>query len=249
MVVLPCAESKIIPADALHSRLAIVEYTFRLAYDTDAVRIPSNELFAVLTAISLFAVLTAISFAAGLNVYATVATLGLLAHAGVIPLPLSLHLLSSWYVIACAAALFLLEFFADKFPLFDLLWNALHTFVRVPIAALLAYAATARLSPGMQLLATLLGGAIALAAHGGKIAVRAAVTPSPEPFSNMALSLGEDAFAVFLTWLATKHPYAAAMIALVLVLVTVVLMRWVVGALRRMFRRAGEEIDLLLDGG
>jgi|SRR5580692_9082075 hypothetical protein len=211
-----------------------------LAYDTDAVRIPSNELFAVLAAIS---------FAAGLNVYATVATLGLLTHAGLIPLPPSLHLLSSWYVIACAAALFLLEFFADKFPLFDLLWNALHTFVRVPIAALLAYAATAQLYPGMQLLATLLGGAIALAAHGGKIAVRAAVTPSPEPFSNMALSLGEDAFAVFLTWLATKHPYAAAMIALVLVLVTVVLMRWVVGALRRMFRRAGEEIDLLLDGG
>lgn len=202
--------------------------------------IPSNELFAVLTAVS---------FAAGLNVYATVATLGLLAHAGVVALPPSLHLLTSWYVIACAAALFLLEFFADKFPLFDLLWNALHTFVRVPIAALLAYAATAQLSTGMQLLATLLGGAIALAAHGGKIAVRAAVTPSPEPFSNMALSLGEDAFAVFLAWFATRHPYVAAMIALALVLVIVVLMRWVVGALRRMFRRAGEEVDLLMDGG
>ena len=206
----------------------------------DAVRIPYNELLAVLTATS---------FAAGLNVYATIATLGLLAQAGMIPLPPALHLLSSWYVIACSAVLFLMEFFADKVPVFDLLWNALHTFVRVPVAALLAYGATAQLPSGMQLLATLLGGAIALAAHGGKTAVRAAVTPYPEPFSNITLSLGEDALAVFLTWFATRHPYLAAMIALAFVLVIVVLMRWVVGALRSMFRRATEEIDLLFNGG
>jgi len=203
------------------------------------VRIPSNELFAVLIATS---------FAAGLNVYATVATLGLLAHAGVIPLPAALHILSSWYVIACSVVLFLIEFFADKFPVFDLLWNALHTFVRIPAAALLAYAATAQLSSGMQLLATLLGGTIALVAHGGKTAVRAAVTPYPEPFSNFILSLGEDALAVFLAWFATRHPYLAATIALAFILVIVVLMRWVVGALRRMFRRTKEQIDLLFNG-
>jgi len=203
------------------------------------VRIPSNELFAVLTAIC---------FAAGLNVYATVATLGLLAHAGVIPLPPALHILSSWYVIACSAFLFLMEFFADKVPVLDLLWNALHTFVRVPVAAFLAYAATSQLSSGMQLLATLLGGAIALVAHGGKTAVRAAVTPYPEPISNIALSLAEDALAVFLTWFATRHPYWAAMIALAFVLVILALMRWVVGALRSMFRRAREEIDHLFNG-
>jgi hypothetical protein len=204
-----------------------------------AVRISSNELFAVLTATS---------FAAGLNVYATVATLGILAHAGVIPLPPALHLLSSWYVIACSAILFLMEFFADKFPVFDLLWNALHTFVRVPVAALLAYAATAQLSPGMQLLATLLGGGIALVAHGGKTAVRAAVTPYPEPFSNITLSLGEDALAVLLTWFATRHPYLAATITLAFVLLIVALMRWVVAALRSMFRKAKEELDLLFKG-
>jgi hypothetical protein len=205
----------------------------------DAVRIPYNELLAVLMATS---------FAAGLNVYATMATFGLLARAGVILLPPALHLLSSWYVIACSGVLFLMEFFADKVPVFDLLWNALHTFVRVPVAALLAYGATAQLSSGRQLLATLLGGAIALAAHGGKTAVRAAVTPYPEPFSNITLSLGEDALAVFLTWFATRHPYWAAMIALAFVLVIVVLMRWVVSALRSMFRRAREEIDLIFNG-
>src|ERR1700688_4716224 len=177
-----------------------------------------------------------------------VATLGLLAHAGVIPLPPALHLLSNWYVIACSAVLFLIEFFSDKVPVFDLLWNALQTFVRVPVAALLAYAATAQLSPGMQLFATLLGGAIALAAHGGKTAVRAAVTPYPEPFSNITLSLGEDALAVFLTWFATRRPYLAATIALAFVLVILVLIRWVVGALRSMFRRAQEEIDLIFKG-
>jgi hypothetical protein len=205
----------------------------------DAVRIPSNELFAVLTAIS---------FAAGLNVYATVATIGLLAHTGVFPLPPGLLLLSNWYVIACSGILFLVELFADKIPVFDLLWNALHTFVRVPVAALLAYRATAQLSPGLQLFATLLGGAIALAAHSGKTAVRAAVTPYPEPFSNVSLSLAEDVLAVFLTWFATRHPYWAAMISMAFVLVVVVLMRWVVRALRSMLRKAQKEFDVIFNG-
>jgi len=81
------------------------------------------------------------------------------------------------------------SFFADKIPAFDLIWNALHTFVCVPVAALLAYAA-AHLSLLAQAISAAAGGAIALAAHGGKTAVRAAVTPSPEPFSNIALSVG-----------------------------------------------------------
>ena len=150
------------------------------------------------------ALLVAVSFAAGLNVYATVATLGLLARAGLLPLPPQLHLLESWWIVAASVTLFAIEFFADKIPAFDLIWNALHTFVRVPIAALLAYGATSQLSPEKQLLAALLGGLIALASHGGKTAVRAAVTPSPEPVSNISLSLGEDALAIFLTWFATR---------------------------------------------
>jgi len=186
----------------------------------------------------LVALLVAVSFAAGLNVYATVATLGLLAHAGVLPLPPGLHLLSSWWVIAASAALFVVEFFADKVPAFDLIWNALHTFIRVPVAALLAYQATAGLSPGEQLAATALGGAIAFAAHGGKTAARAAVTPSPEPFSNITLSLGEDALAIFLTWLATWRPYVAASIAAVLLVAIILLVRWVVRALKALFTGA-----------
>jgi hypothetical protein len=199
----------------------------------EAVKLPPNEIAAALVAIS---------FAAGLNVYATLATLGLLAHAGVLPLPAPLHLLTNWWVIGASIALFLLEFFADKIPAFDLVWNALHTFIRVPVAALLAYGATSQLSPEKQLLATLLGGAIALAAHGGKTAIRAAVTPSPEPLSNIGLSLGEDALAIFLTWFATRHPYLAAALALCFLLIIVMLVRWVVRALRALFRGAEGEL-------
>jgi hypothetical protein len=190
----------------------------------------------------LVALLIATSFAAGLNVYATVTTLGLLAHAGVLPLPPTLQLLSSWYVISASGVLFAIEFFADKIPAFDLIWNALHTFIRVPIAAVLAYRATATLSPWEQVAATVAGGAIALAAHGGKTAVRAAVTPSPEPFSNTALSLGEDGLAIFLTWFATQHPYGAIAIVGLFLIVIIVLTRWVIRSLRALFRGAEREL-------
>jgi hypothetical protein len=190
----------------------------------------------------LVALLIAVSFAAGLNVYATVATLGLLAHTGVLALPSTLQPIANWWVIGASVALFAVEFFADKVPAFDLVWNALHTFIRVPVAALLAYEATASLSPGEQLAATLAGGAIAFVAHGGKTAVRAAVTPSPEPFSNIGLSVAEDALAISLTWLASVHPYWAAGIAATLVLITIVLVRWVWRALKALFRGAEQTV-------
>jgi hypothetical protein len=186
----------------------------------------------------MVAAVVATSFAAGLNLYATVATLGLLAHSGVLSLPPALGVLASWWVIGISAVLFAIEFFADKIPAFDLVWNTLHTFIRVPVAALLAYRATAALSPWEQLAATAAGGLIALAAHGGKTAARAAVTASPEPFSNAALSLGEDGLAIFLTWFATRHPYwAAGMVTLLLVIIAI-LARWVLRALRTLFRGA-----------
>lgn len=185
------------------------------------------------------AMLAGTSFAAGLNVYATVGALGLLARAGVIHLPATLDLLQSWWIIGISLAMFGLEFFADKVPGFDLIWNAMQTFVRVPVAAYLAYAATSHLSFGMQIASAALGGAIAFAAHGGKTALRAAVTPSPEPFSNMALSLGEDIGAISLSWVAVQHPYVAAAVVAVLLVVVILMVRWVVRALRSLFRRAG----------
>jgi Domain of unknown function (DUF4126) len=189
-----------------------------------------------------FAILAAVCFAAGLNVYATVATLGLLARAGTIVLPAPLHALQSWWIIGASAILFIVEFFGDKIPAFDLIWNALHTFVRIPVAALIAYLATSQLSPREQALCALAGGAIALAAHGGKTAARVAVTASPEPLSNIGLSLGEDAVAIFLVWFATKHPYAAASIVLLGLVAVAITIRMVWRAMRSLFAGAKREI-------
>jgi len=198
--------------------------------------------FLAIPASQIFALLVAIGFAAGLNLYATVGALGLLGRFGHLPLPPGLQVLASWPVIIASCALFGIEFFADKIPAFDLVWNALHTFIRVPVAGLLAYRATSQLSPEHQLLAALLGAGVAFIAHGGKTAARAAITPSPEPFSNIGLSLGEDILAVGLTWLATRHPYFAGTLALALVLLIVLLARWVIRALRALFRGAETEL-------
>ena len=186
---------------------------------------------------SIAALIVAASFAAGLNVYATVATLGILARFDWVTLPPGLHALSSPWIIIVASVLFAVEVFADKVPAFDLVWNAAHTFIRVPVAALLAYQAASQLSPEMKLLAAIAGAAIAAIAHTSKTAARALVTPSPEPFSNIALSASEDVAAISLTWLATRHPYAAGAIATVAIVFLILSIRWIATRLKRLFRR------------
>lgn len=188
------------------------------------------------------ALVVASCFAAGLNVYATVATLGVLGRIHAIALPPSLDVVTHGWVIAVSVALYGVEFVADKIPAIDLVWNALQTFVRVPVAAVFAYAAAASLSPAEQLLTASLGGFVALVAHGGKTAARMAVTPSPEPLSNVALSLGEDALAVFLVWLTGRHPYWAATIALALTVIIFALARVVVRAARAVFGGARRQL-------
>jgi hypothetical protein len=185
------------------------------------------------------ALVVAVCFAAGLNVYATIATLGLLARGHVVELPVALSLVTSWWVIGACAALYALEFVADKIPVFDLAWNALQTVVRIPVAALFAFGAASNLSFAEQLVAAAAGGLIALAAHGGKIAARVAVTPSPEPVSNAVLSVLEDVVAVGITSVATRYPYWAAGIALVLLGVGLVGVSLVVRVVRSLFGTDG----------
>ena len=186
---------------------------------------------------SIAALIVAASFAAGLNVYATVATLGILAHFHWVVLPPGLETLANPWIICVASLLFAVEVFADKVPALDLFWNAAHTFIRVPVAALLAYRAASQLSPEMQLLAAAAGAAIAALAHTSKTAARALVTPSPEPVSNIALSSAEDVTAISLTWLATHHPYTAASIAGVGIIFLLLSLRWIAVRLKRLFRR------------
>jgi hypothetical protein len=186
---------------------------------------------------SIAALIIASSFAAGLNIYATVFTLGILARFNLVQLPPGLDPLGHTWILVTCGVLFVVEFFADKIPAFDMVWNVLHTFIRIPVAALVAYHASSQLTPQMQVAATALGAAIALAAHTSKTAVRAAVTPSPEPISNIALSTLEDGIAVALTWFATHHPIVAAGVALALLAAGALAARALFRALQRPLRR------------
>lgn len=159
--------------------------------------------------VNLAAIIITLGFAAGLNVYATVFSLGAMARLHWIVLPDGLGSLSDTWMMVASGVLFGIEIFADKVPGFDVISNALHTFVRIPVAALLAYGVGTHLSPEMHVLVTCLGAAIAAVAHGSKTAMRVAVTPSPEPISNIGLSTAEDAVAIGLTWLVMHHPLVA----------------------------------------
>ncbi|MGA2812812.1 MAG: DUF4126 domain-containing protein [Candidatus Acidiferrum sp.] len=155
-------------------------------------------------------------FSSGLNLYATVATLGMLERLGIIHLPDAMRGLAHPWVIAIAGALYAIEFLADKIPYLDTIWDGLHTFIRPPAAAVLAYAAAASAPPEWRWGAALLAGGVALTSHGAKASVRAAANVSPEPLSNWVLSLGEDLLAVGLSWLASAHPLATVVVVVIL---------------------------------
>jgi hypothetical protein len=189
------------------------------------------------TTANITALIVAASFAAGLNIYATVLTLGILARTQWVPLPSGLDSLGNTWVLVACAIMFAIEFVVDKIPALDMAWNVLHTFVRVPIAGLVAYNASAHLSPQMQIMATGIGAAIALATHTSKTAIRAAVTPSPEPISNIALSTTEDVVAVGVTWFATHHPIIAASAALIFLASGIIAARALLRAIHRPLQR------------
>jgi Domain of unknown function (DUF4126) len=176
-------------------------------------------------------------FSSGLNVYATVATLGLLQRFHVVQLPGELQVLGHPWVLGIAIVLYLIEFFADKIPYFDTVWDAVHTFIRPPAAALLAYTAAGAAPAEWRWGAALLAGGVALTSHGTKASARAAVNASPEPFSNWILSLGEDALAVFLTWMTTVHPVATAVIVAILLVVSFFLLYHFFRFARRAWQR------------
>jgi hypothetical protein len=165
------------------------------------------------------------SFASGLNVYATIAAAGIMQRLGLVHLPDSLQVLSHPIVLGVAITLFFVEFIADKIPYVDSAWDALHTFIRPPAAAVLSYSAFGNVPEEWKLGAALLAGSVALTSHGAKASTRAAANASPEPVSNWALSLFEDGLAVFLVWLAAEHPLLTAGIVLVLVILAVLLIR------------------------
>jgi hypothetical protein len=176
-------------------------------------------------------------FSSGLNLYATVATLGLLQRFGIVHLPQPMQVVAHPWVIGIAVALYLVEFFADKIPYLDTLWDTIHTFIRPPAAALLAYAAAGGAASEWRWGAALLAGGVALTSHGTKASARAAVNTSPEPFSNWALSFGEDLLAVWLSWLASAHPIATIVLVTAMVALCAFLLFHLFRFARKAFRR------------
>lgn len=152
------------------------------------------------------ALITGLGWTSGLRFYAVLFFLGLLHRTGIYPLPGSLDMLAHPWVLAISGLLFVTEFFADKIPGVDTLWDAVHTFIRIPGGALLAAAAVAGGDPGLALAAGLLGGTVAAGAHLTKAGSRALINTSPEPFSNWAASFSEDAVSLGALWMALLHP-------------------------------------------
>ena len=174
----------------------------------------------------------------GINLYATIVTLGLLQRFGFVTLPGDLGYLSHNWVLAVAGALFFVQFVADKVPAVDSVWHVVHTFIAVPAGAVLAATAFAHFDPRIRFLALLLGGGIALSSHGAKTATRLAANTSPEPFSNIILSLFGDVVAVVGALLMAVHPVVWIAIAAVAVVLSVFFLRWIVRGLRKLFRPA-----------
>ena len=185
----------------------------------------------------LAAIAAAMGWASGLRLYAVVFITGAAGYLGWVSLPLGLQLLQNPLLLGASFLLFVVEFVADKIPGVDSLWDAVHTFIRIPAGAALAAAALGADSSSWTLIAALMGGTLAATAHAAKATTRAAANTSPEPFSNLALSLAGDAAVPAMLWLAWQQPQwfwpvLATAVVLALVLV-VVLFRF----LRALFRR------------
>ncbi len=158
-------------------------------------------------AIAYIGLAMGLAWVSGINLYATVAVLGILGSTGHMALPEELTVLTNETVIAVAVFMYFVEFFVDKTPGLDTGWDAIHTFIRIPAGAILAAQAVGSISEEAQLIAFLLGGAVATGAHATKALGRAAINTSPEPFTNWTVSLAEDFTVLGALWVMFNHPY------------------------------------------
>ena len=181
----------------------------------------------------LFAIAAALGWASGLRMYAVVFLTGLAGYLGWVPLPSGLHVLQQPAMLYASGGLLLVEFLADKVPWVDSLWDAVHTFIRIPAGAALAWGVFGGDQSTWATAAALLGGTLAATAHTAKATTRAAANTSPEPFSNIALSLAGDALVPGMLWLSWQHPFifyiALAIALVVMVVVTVLLFKFLRG--------------------
>ena len=191
----------------------------------------------------LLALAAALGWASGFRLYAAVFLTGLSGWLGWVDLPAGLQVLQHPGVLFASGFMVFAEFFADKIPFVDSMWDAVHTVIRIPAGAALAAGALGASGEAWTWVAALLGGSLAATSHATKMTTRAAVNTSPEPFSNMAVSLLEDGLVVFMLWLSATHPVAfgivlvvSIVLAVILLVVLVKFLRKVVRGLREFFR-------------
>lgn len=187
--------------------------------------------------ISTLAIGMGASWVAGINLYASVATLGLLGRFANLKLPGELEVLTSWWVIGVALLLFVVEFFADKIPVVDSTWDVIHTFIRIPAGAVLAATAFGDFDKSVQVIAFLLGGGLALSSHGTKAATRAVINTSPEPVSNIVVSVAEDILAVVSILLAVFLPVLVFFVIAAGLAVSLWVLPRVIKFFRQVFRK------------
>jgi hypothetical protein len=187
--------------------------------------------------LSTLAIAMGAGWVSGINLYAAVATLGLLGRFAHLKLPGELDVLTHWWIIGLAIALYLIEFVADKVPYVDNIWDAIHTFIRIPAGAILAATAFGDFDRGVQVAAFLLGGGLALSAHGTKAGARAAINLSPEPASNIVVSLAEDVIAVGSVLLSIFAPVALIVLIGIFLTISFFMLRRIVNAMRAMMLR------------
>jgi len=188
----------------------------------------------------LLALAAALGWASGIRVYAAIFLVGAAGFLGWIDLPQGLHVLQHPGVLAASGFMCFIEFFADKIPIVDSMWDLVHTFIRIPAGAALAAGALGADGQAMTWVAAILGGTLAATSHAAKLTTRAAVNTSPEPFSNIAVSLFEDGFVVFMLWLSATHPALFAIALVITLVVAVLLMVVLVKFLRLVLRKLGE---------
>ena len=186
----------------------------------------------------LVALAAALGWASGLRLYAVLSMTGLAGATGLVQLPSGLAVLQQPVVIGASLFMLVLEFFADKIPGVDTLWDLVHTLVRIPAGAALAAAVFGADHASWAIVAALLGGTLAATAHVSKATTRAAINTSPEPFTNVGLSLVEDGIVPAALWLAVAHP-VAFFVALVLALTVMVALIVLLSRFLRLWWRRG----------
>ena len=176
-----------------------------------------------------------VAWASGINLYAAILVLGVLGSTGNITLPPDLIILTDPLIIAAAGVMYAVEFFADKIPGVDNGWDTIHTFIRIPLGALLAAAAVGEVNPAVAIAAALLGGGLAASTHATKAGARILINTSPEPVTNWLASFGEDIAVIVGLWTALHYPFAFIIFLIVFILLLIWFLPKIWGGVRKIF--------------